>query len=410
MGRLGSGPSMGRLGSGPSIDRLGSGPSMGLMGEGSVPNLRTSYVDDFSADRSRVEDALFSRLNPKLQQDRAALETQLSNQGIKLGSAAFDRAMNNFGQQSNDARMAAIMAGGQEQSRMAGLARDQAMFGNDAGLRQFSMRRDRQGFDNAALQQMSDNDLRRIGFNNAAAQQVSDNNLRQLTFNNAAAQSELQNNMAVSGFNNAAAQSELQNNLAVSGFNNAAAQQMSDNEQRRLAFNNSLAMDQYNAALSGRTQTMQEAFALDNQPVNKAMALASGTQVANPQFQPLQVARIPTTDNAGIISNFDQQNFQRWQAKEQSRNQLIGGLMGGVSSVAAAFSDERLKEDIEPVGTLKGHKLYEYTMKDTGERQIGVMAQEVRKKRPDTVKKDPESGYLTVNYGALFNAGKKGKR
>jgi hypothetical protein len=369
---------------------------MGLMGEGSVPNLRTSYVDDFSADRSRVEDALFSRLNPKLQQDRAALETQLSNQGIKLGSAAFDRAMNNFGQQSNDARMAAIMAGGQEQSRMAGLARDQAMFGNDAGLRQFSMRRDRQGFDNAALQQMSDNDLRRIGFNNAAAQQVSDNDLRQLAFNNEAAQS------------------ELQNNLAVSGFNNAAAQQMSDNEQRRLAFNNSLAMDQYNAALSGRTQTMQEAFALDNQPVNKAMALASGTQVANPQFQPLQVARIPTTDNAGIISNFDQQNFQRWQAKEQSRNQLIGGLMGGISSVAAAYagrpSDERLKEDIEPVGTLKGHKLYEYTMKDTGERQIGVMAQEVRKKRPDTVKKDPESGYLTVNYGALFNAGKKGKR
>jgi len=272
---------------------LGPRPELG--------QLRTNYDTEFTADRQRTEDALFSRINPKLQQDRAALETQLSNQGIKLGSSGYDRAMSNFGQQSNDARMAAILASGQEQSRLADLARQSAGFGN-------------------------------------------------------------------------------------------AAQ-----------------MDQYNAGLSGRAQTMQEAFALDNQPINKAMALASGTQVANPQFQAFNVNRIPTTDNAGIIQNYDQAQMQRWQAEEQSKNQLFGGLMGGLSSMGAAWlrSDERLKEDIEPVGTLKGHKLYEYTMKDSGEKQIGVMAQEVRKKRPDAVKKDPESGYLKVNYGALFNAGKK---
>ena len=49
-------------------------------------------------------------------------------------------------------------------------------------------------------------------------------------------------------------------------------------------------------------------------------------------------------------------------------------------------------------------------MKGTGERQIGVMAQEVKKTRPDAVKKDPESGYFKVDYGALFKAGKKGAR
>jgi hypothetical protein len=476
MGRLGQSRQMSLARSGQAMDRLGEdalpqmrlagdGPAMGLMGEGSVPNLRTSYVDDFSADRSRVEDALFSRLNPKLQQDRSALETQLSNQGIKLGSAAYDRAMGNFGQQSNDARMAAIMAGGQEQSRMAGLARDQAMFGNNAGGQQFAMRQARQGFDNAALQSMSDNNLQRVGFNNAALQQMSDNRARQAGFNNTAGQSEFQNNLAESGFNNAAnqqmddsdfrragfnntaaqsdiqnrlaatgfnntaaqsdiqnrlaatgfdntaAQSDFQNNIASTGFNNTAAQQMGDNDLRRAGFNNSLAMDQYNAALTGRTQHMQEAFALDNQPINKAMALASGTQVANPQFQPLQVNRIPTTDNAGIIQNYDQQNFQRWQAEEQSRNQLLGGLMGGVSSMGAAWlrSDRDLKENIEKVGTLKGHGLYEYNFKGDDEKQIGVMAQEVKKKRPDAVKKS-DDGTLMVNYGALFNAGKKGSR
>ena len=191
----------------------------------------------------------------------------------------------------------------------------------------------------------------------------------------------------------------------------------SGQEQSRLAdlarqsatFGNASLMDQYNAGLAGRTQNMQEAFALDNQPINKAMALASGTQVANPQFQPINVPRIPTTDNAGIISNFDAQNFQRWQAEEQGRQNMLGGLMGlGGSALGMfRFSDERLKEDIKPVGNLKGHKLYEYTMKPTGEKEIGVLAQEARKKRPDAVKKDAESGYLKVDYGALFNAGKK---
>jgi len=273
---------------------LGPRPELG--------QLRTNYDTEFTADRQRTEDALFSRINPKLQQDRAALETQLSNQGIKLGSSGYDRAMSNFGQQSNDARMAAILASGQEQSRLADLARQSAGFGN-------------------------------------------------------------------------------------------AAQ-----------------MDQYNAGLSGRAQTMQEAFALDNQPINKAMALASGTQVAMPQFQAFNSSRIPTTDNAGIINNYDAQQFQRWQAEEQNNQRLMGGLMGGVGSIFGAFaSDERLKENIEKVGKLDGHSLYRYNYKGHDKEHIGVMAQEVEKKRPDVVSKTAD-GIRMVDYGALFNAGKKGAR
>jgi len=548
---------MDRLGfsASPEMRFANTGPRLGLMGEGAVPDLRTSYVDDFSADRSRVEDALFSRLNPQLQRDRSAMETQLSNQGIKLGSAAFDRAMNQFDQKSNDARMGAILAGGQEQSRLAGLARDQAMVGNNASGQQFSMRQSRQGFDNSALQQMGDNDFRSTGFNNAATQQMADNDVRRAGFNNAAGQSDLQNRLAVAGFNNSAAQqmadnrfrqvgfnnaagqsefqnnlaalgfnnaanqqmdesdfrragfnneasqaefqnriaasgfnntaaqsdyqnrlaaagfnntaaqsdiqnrlatagfnntaaqsdyqnrlsaagfnntaaqsdiqnrlaatgfdntaaqSDFQNNLAASGFNNAAIQQMSDNNFRRTGFNNSLAMDQYNAGLSGRAQQMQEAFALDNQPVNKAMALASGTQVANPQFQPFNVNRIPTTDNAGIIQNYDQQNFQRWQAEEQQNQRMMGGLMGlgGAALGMFRFSDERLKENVEKVGKLDGHSLYRYNYKGDDNVELGVMAQEVEKKRPDAVKKT-SGGVRMVDYGALFNAGKKGSR
>jgi hypothetical protein len=281
-----------------TADSLGPRPDM--------PQLRTSYDTDFTADRQRTEDALFSRINPKLAQDRAALETQLSNQGIKLGSSAYDRAMGNFGQQSNDARMGAILASGQEQSRLADLARQSANFGNSAQV------------------------------------------------------------------------------------------------------------DQFNTGMSGRASQMQEAFALDNQPINKAMALASGTQVAMPQFQAFNSARIPTTDNAGIINNYDAQQFQRWQAEENNNQRMMGGLMGmggqiGAAALPLMFSDERLKENIEKVGKLDGHSLYRYNYKGHDKEHIGVMAQEVEKKRPDAVHKTA-GGVRVVDYGALFNAGKKGAR
>ncbi len=75
----------------------------------------------YEASRKAVEDAIYSRLNPQLDRARASRETDLANRGIRIGSAAYDRAMQNQGMTENDARMQAVLAGGQEQSRMAGL-------------------------------------------------------------------------------------------------------------------------------------------------------------------------------------------------------------------------------------------------------------------------------------------------
>lgn len=96
------------------------------------PSLQTSYTDDFSADRTKVEEALMSRINPQLENDRSALEQRLANQGIMPGSKAYDTAMSQNSQASNDARMQAVLAGGQEQTRLAQLANQQATFGNNA--------------------------------------------------------------------------------------------------------------------------------------------------------------------------------------------------------------------------------------------------------------------------------------
>lgn len=78
-----------------------------------------STIDDTS--RQRVEEALMSRLNPQLQQDEQNLRTRLLNSGIEVGTDAYNREFSLQNQKSNDARMQAVLAGGQEEDRQTKL-------------------------------------------------------------------------------------------------------------------------------------------------------------------------------------------------------------------------------------------------------------------------------------------------
>lgn len=272
-----------------SIADMGAAPTLGA--------LKTSYD---APNTQQVQDALMARMQPGLDRDRTALETKLSNMGLKAGSSAWQDAMNTANQQTNDARMAAILSAGQEQTRLSALNKDQASFAN-------------QGM-----------------------------------------------------------------------------------------------VDQYNAAMGSRTQQLQERTALRNQPINEITALISGSQVQNPNWVNTQMPKIPTTDNAGIIANYDNNMYRNWQAETAGTNSLLGGLMGGVGQLGGAWirSDERVKEEKRKIGKLEGHNVYEFRYKDdpTKRKRVGVMAQEVEKKRPDAVRKGPD-GVRRVNYGKLFKAG-----
>ena len=81
-----------------------------------------SVANDFSADRSAVENALFNRLNPQLQLQRDALENKLVNQGFQRGTAAFNNAMDQENRQENDARLAITGQGLQEQQGLNSMA------------------------------------------------------------------------------------------------------------------------------------------------------------------------------------------------------------------------------------------------------------------------------------------------
>ncbi len=103
------------LNSGPNANRWTATQTLSPEAQALVDNL----FQDAGANggRARVEDALFNRINPSLERDRAGLESRLRNQGLTPGGEAWQNAMGDFGRQTNDARLAVTAAGGAEQSR-----------------------------------------------------------------------------------------------------------------------------------------------------------------------------------------------------------------------------------------------------------------------------------------------------
>lgn len=219
--------------------------------------------DGFSEDRRRVEEALLSRLNPDLEREREALRTELINQGISLGSTAYDRGMDIYGRQANDARYGAILAGGQEQSRLMGLERDRAYFQNAAQQQQFGQ--------NAAQAEME----RQAALYNANRALMEGN------FANAAADSQFAENLARGNFANAAQGQGFGQSLALSQFANQAQEQGFNQRAFNAQLNNAAqgqGFDQraFNAQLGNAAQAQGFDQRFRNVGVNNAARQAEG--------------------------------------------------------------------------------------------------------------------------------------
>lgn len=153
--------------------------------------------------------------------------------------------------------------------------------------------------------------------------------------------------------------------------------------------------DAYNSLLlQGRGQASQELLTEDNQRINQISALLGGGQVSMPNFMTgANVGAIPTTDNASIIGNSDNAKMAAWQANQAAMGSMLGGL-GGLFTL----SDERAKTDTDKIGeTDDGMGIYSYRYKGQPQKQIGLMAQEVQKTKPQAVRKGVD-GLLRVNY------------
>ncbi len=199
--------------------------------------------------------------------------------------------------------------------------------------------------------------------------------------------------------------SDLETRLANQGIgigSDAYTRAMSDFSQNRSGARDNLYGNMYAGA-------QQAITAERNQPLNEITALLSGSQVSQPSFVNANMPGIPTTDVAGLINTNYNQKLANWQSDVNQRQNLMGGLFGlaGNLGSAAIMSDRNAKKNVKEVGELKGHKLYEYDYKKkTGipGKHIGVMAQDVEKKKPEAVSERPD-GYKQVHYGKLFGMG-----
>lgn len=325
-------------------------------GFGDAGNIQRDYgPNDFSADRSRVEESLFQRMDPQLQRDRASMEARLKDQGLQPDSPAYQAAMDTFNRQLTDTRLAITAQGGQEQKLQADMAAQRA------------------GFANAAQQQAYQQAQGRGQFYNQAQQQQFQEGLQAGTF-----------------ANQAQSQNFQQGALRHEAYNAALAQQLA---QRQAIFG---------AQNTERNQYLSEQYQQRNQPINEITALLSGSQVSGPNFINTAQQNIPTTDIAGLINNNFSQQLDNYKQQSANFNSLMGGIFGMMGGLVR--SDRRAKENIDKVGTVfaagpDGEKplpVFEYSFKDdpASTKHIGPMAQDVERIDPKAVKTIKGTKYI----------------
>ena len=159
-----------------------------------------------------------------------------------------------------------------------------------------------------------------------------------------------------------------------------------------------------------RQQALTEQAYLRNEPLNTLSAVRTGSQVSGPQFvNSAQQATTAGPDILGAAQNTYNAQMGAYNAQQAAQNSFHSGLMNLAGAGMMAFSDVRLKQNIEPVGVLaNGLTLYSYEYIDevkyhplAGEGvHVGVMAQEVEQVYPYAVK-TLDDGYKVVDYGLL---------
>lgn len=186
----------------------------------------------------------------------------------------------------------------------------------------------------------------------------------------------------------------------------AAAQASAGNQARQQVENTGRAL-RSEAVNIGKGLPGQAAASLNtaiqsgNQAVNAGIATTStgansmGTGV---QWQGQNNAALGTWGN---VLNQGYQNQLAAYKQNQSQSSGIGSLLGmglGIAGKMMFGSDERLKENITPVGkTEDGQTIYRFNYKGEEATQMGLLAQEVEQHHPEAVAEDAQ-GVKFVDY------------
>ena len=194
--------------------------------------------------------------------------------------------------------------------------------------------------------------------------------------------------------------SDLQTSLANKGISigsEAYSRAMSDLQDSQ---NSALNQAAYQATLAG-----QNAFSnsLSDDLRSAGFSNAAQTSYINQLLQALQnsysgydIAMDKYKVQYGADDRIANNRANNAQSAQNFGNNILNSAIS--SGITAAFSDARLKENIKPVGRLdNGLTVYLFNFKGSNVPQIGLVAQEVIKQKPEAVVEDTD-GYLSVRY------------
>jgi len=189
-------------------------------------------------------------------------------------------------------------------------------------------------------------------------------------------------------------------NIYQGGYGQALGQFNAD-QARQLQAGSSLGQlgsGAQTAALSGAQAQLSSGA--QQQAVQQAQDVANQQQFQAQQAYPFQT----TQYLANLLLGIGGQSGGTSLTSQPGPN--IGSqVLGGLTTLASIpwGSDERLKENMEPVGeTYDGQKIYKFNYKNDGHTMLGLSAQEVEKHHPDAVHKDGE-GMRMVDYEKAVN-------
>ena len=278
-------------------------------------------------------------------------------------------------------------------------------------------------FDNAAAEQ----------YRNPYVEQVQNRTMQEMTRQNTMARNDLGDNVAAGGAYGGTRQAVLEAEQAKGQNNN-----MLDYLARSNADAYGAAGDAFERDRSARMQA--EGTNIGSQESGLQRLLQGGGQAAGLGAQDQQMGSSAIMDllrTGGTLQDSDNsakgaayQEFLRMQDAPLERYRDLGAILAGTprnmttktdgkststtsagwlntalgigQMAASAFSDRRLKRDIERVGTLpSGLGIYSYRyMWDAARRYVGVMADEVERLMPEALG-PVVFGFKTVNYGRL---------
>lgn len=198
--------------------------------------------------------------------------------------------------------------------------------------------------------------------------------------------------------------SQLDTQLANQGImrgSEAYQNAMKDQSQRENDLYSQSALQGINLDNQAHQQGLQEAAYLRELPLNEVTSLLGASQVNTPNFQGYQGAQAQAAPLFGATQAMGDYKADLYNAQAANKSGMLGGLMslgGQLGSSWIQQSDRRLKRDIKKIGELpNGLNVYSFKYLNSDEKQIGFMADEVEKVKPDAVMTGND-GFKSVDY------------